>query len=154
MRPYADTNFFTRVYLPLPESGGVLGLIGRTRRKNAAILPVTWLHRVELCNAFQLHILQGAGPGRIRVTAEQAGVAWATFQSEIGTYLRPTTISTDELQRQSEELSFRHSARYGFRTYDVLHVSLALLLACDTFWSFDAKASQLAKLEGFALRVA
>jgi predicted nucleic acid-binding protein len=33
-----------------------------------------------------------------------------------------------------------------------MHVASALLLGCDTFWSFDAKAAQLAGLEGLKLR--
>ncbi|MBI4024534.1 MAG: hypothetical protein HY360_06100 [Verrucomicrobia bacterium] len=36
----------------------------------------------------------------------------------------------------------------------LLHVSAALLLGCDSFWSFDAKASKLAALEGLATPVA
>jgi len=51
-------------------------------------------------------------------------------------------------ERQFQELSLRHTARHGFRTYDILHFSSALLLRCDTSWSFDPKASKLAKLEG------
>ena len=30
--------------------------------------------------------------------------------------------------------------------YDILHVSSALVLGCDTFWSFHTKAKKLAKL--------
>ena len=41
---------------------------------------------------------------------------------------------------------------HGFRTYDLLHVATALLLECDTFWSFDIKATRLAKLEGLRVR--
>jgi hypothetical protein len=33
-----------------------------------------------------------------------------------------------------------------------LHVASALALQCDTFWSFDPKASKLARLEGMATR--
>ena len=49
-----------------------------------------------------------------------------------------------DLERQFEELSFRHTARHGFRTYDLIHVASALLLGCDTFWTFDMKAARLA----------
>jgi len=38
--------------------------------------------------------------------------------------------------------------KHGFRTYDLLQVASALLLGCDTFWSFDGRARKLAKLEG------
>ena len=36
--------------------------------------------------------------------------------------------------------------------FDLLHVASALVLACDTFWSFDPKASKLAALEGLRIR--
>jgi predicted nucleic acid-binding protein len=42
----------------------------------------------------------------------------------------------------------RHTIKRGFRAYDIMHVAAALLLGCDTFWSFDAKAKKLAELEG------
>jgi len=35
----------------------------------------------------------------------------------------------------------------------LLHVSSALLLKCDSFWSFDPKASKLAALEGLKIQV-
>ena len=50
-----------------------------------------------------------------------------------------------------ESLAYRHTAKYGFRSYDILHVSSALCLGCDQFWSFDQKARQLAELEGLAI---
>jgi predicted nucleic acid-binding protein len=61
-------------------------------------------------------------------------------------------IPTSEVERQFEELSLRHTARHGFRTYDLLHVASALALKCDTFWSFDSKASKPAELEGLKVR--
>jgi hypothetical protein len=59
-------------------------------------------------------------------------------------------LPIEDLSRQCEEISLRHTARHGFRTYDLLHVSSALLLHCDTFLSFDPKALALASLEGMA----
>jgi predicted nucleic acid-binding protein len=46
------------------------------------------------------------------------------------------------------DLVHRHTAKHSFRTNDVLHVASALILGCDTFWSFDSKARKLAELEG------
>jgi predicted nucleic acid-binding protein len=57
-----------------------------------------------------------------------------------------------DVEAQFEELALRHTAKHGFRTYDLLHVASALLLRCDTFWSFDPKASKLAALEGLRER--
>jgi predicted nucleic acid-binding protein len=62
-------------------------------------------------------------------------------------------MSLAELEQQFEELALRHTAKHGFRTYDLLHVASALVLKRDTFWSFDPKASKLAALEGLKVRI-
>ncbi|MBE7501425.1 MAG: hypothetical protein HS113_14195 [Verrucomicrobiales bacterium] len=59
-----------------------------------------------------------------------------------------TEISLPDLGRMFETLARRHTAKHGFRAYDLLHVSSALVLRCDAFWSFDAKTRKLARLEG------
>ena len=156
MSPYADTNFFTRYYLELAESPQVLMLAEEAERVKAPPLPVTWLHRIELGNALQLRLFQGRQPGHPRVTPEQAAAAMATFREDLRArqLLRAAGLPTEDVERQCEELSLRHTARHGFRTYDLLHVSSALLLGCDTFWSFAPKANALADLAGLAIPAA
>jgi predicted nucleic acid-binding protein len=153
MRPYADTNFFTRFYLEMEESPLVEALADKAEEQGAPALPVSWLHRIELCNALQLHVFQGRLPGQKRVTLEQAAAALAFFRDELTKegLLRPVILSLTDLETISEELSLRHTAKSGFRTYDLLHVASALLLDCETFWSFDPKANRLAALEGLNL---
>lgn len=154
MKPYADTNFFTRAYLKLPDSGEADCLLAMAAEGKANPLPVTWLHRIETINAFQLHIFFARSPGQPYVTPEQAALALANYRDDLqrATFLTPAAIATVELERQFEDLSLRHTARYGFRTYDLLHVASALVLKCDGFWSFDPKASKLAALEGLKVR--
>ncbi len=153
MTHYADTNFLVRLYLELPDSETADALVEAGKGRKQAF-PLTWLHRLEMCNAFQISVFQGRNPGQARVTPEQAGVAWADFRDEQGRTDRffPTALATADLERQFEELSLRHTARRGFRTYDLIHVASALLLGCDTFWSFDEKATRLAALEGLKTR--
>jgi predicted nucleic acid-binding protein len=150
MTPYPDTNFFSRLYLRLPESDQALRMVEQAQVEAAPPLPVTWLHRVEVINAFQLHVFAGKSRGQVRVTAEQAAAAQAAFRADLAqpTFLRPVHVGFAELEERFEELALRHTASHGFRTYDLLHVAAALLLLCDTFWSFDPKASKLASLEG------
>jgi predicted nucleic acid-binding protein len=150
MRPYADTNFFSRLYLPLPDSDEAMRLAQTARVEASPPLPVTWLHRLETINAFQLHVFSGKLPGQVRVTAEQAASAHASFRSDIAqpVFLRSVQLDMAELEERFEELALRYTHRHGFRTYDLLHVASALVLLCDTFWSFDPKASKLASLEG------
>ena len=154
MIPYADTNFYTRLYLQLPESAKADRLLRGAKESEAAPLPLTWLHRVEILNAFQLHVFQAHDAGQSYISAQQAALAHVNFRNDTqkSEFLHSVVIPDVELEKQFEELSLRRTARHGFRTYDLLHVASALLLGCDTFWSFDAKATQLARLEGLKVR--
>ena len=131
-----------------------MGLVKSAQAEASPPLPVTWLHRLETINAFQLHVFAGKIRGQTRVTPEQAAAAQATFRTDLAypTFLRPVQIALPELETQFEELALRHTAKHGFRTYDLLHVASALVLVRDTFWSFDPKASRLAALEGLRVR--
>lgn len=150
MTPYADTNFYTRIYLRLPESAEADRLLMSARDTQTAPLPLTWLHRVEILNAFQLHVFQARDAEQALISPRQAALAYENLQGDIqkSVFLRSVVIQDSELEERFAELSLRHTARYGFRTYDLLHVAAALLLGCDTFWSFDSRATRLAKLEG------
>jgi predicted nucleic acid-binding protein len=154
MRPYADTNFLTRAYLELPDSPEADRLLLAAKRGESAPLPLTWLHRVETVNAFQLHVFLSRETGQAFISPEQAALALANFRSDLQAagFLRSIAIPAAELEKQFEELSLRHTAKHGFRTYDLLHVASALALKCDNFWSFDSKASKLAALEGLKVR--
>jgi predicted nucleic acid-binding protein len=153
MKPYADTNLFTRLYLQLPETPTAIYLIEQAQRSATASVPVTWLHRMEFVNAVQQHVFAGSA-GQLRVTSEQAAIALMSFREDVSRdeFLHASSVDLHELERQFEELSLRYTAKHGFRTYDLLHVASALVLKCDTFWSFDPKASKLAALEGLKSR--
>lgn len=150
MKPYADSNFLVRIYVELPDSSVADQSVAAGREAGAAPYPLTWLHRVEVCNAFQLHVFQARSGRHPRVTPELAASAHASFQhdAKAGEWFDVVRLEAAALERQVEELLLRHTAKQGFRTYDLLHVSQALLLGCDTFLSFDAKANKLAHLEG------
>jgi predicted nucleic acid-binding protein len=154
MSPYADTNFFTRAYLEMPDSQEADRFLLAAKRGESTPLPITWLHRMEVINAFQMHVFAARNPGQFFVTPEQTALAHANFRGDIQSaeFFRSVAIPMNEVEKQFEELSLRHTARHGFRTYDLLHVASALALKCDTFWSFDAKASKLAALEGLKVR--
>ncbi len=150
MALYCDTNLLIRLYVELPESALALQRLARHRRRGEARLPITWLHQLETLNAFeQLVFLARQGQGT-RMTPEKAALAAAQFDDDLadGHGLESTPIPVHELLKQSRALAQRHTAKHGFRAYDIAHVASALMLDCDEFWSFDAKASHLAALEG------
>ena len=105
---------------------------------------------MELANALQLLVFLVRNGRGIRMSPERAIIALADFDEDLATGhgLFQATVAVPELVREARQLSLRHTAGHGFRAYDVAHVGCALLLGCDVFWSFDAKANTLAKLEG------
>ena len=150
MTVYADTNFFTNVWANLTESDEALSLLGSLRKVHGR-LPVTRLLRMEFTNALQRLVYESRhGTQLIRMSPEAALIAKVEFEDELraGDLLHWQTVDDEGLELAFDTLSHRHTAKHGFRTYDILHVASALMLGCDTFWSFDAKARKLAKLEG------
>jgi predicted nucleic acid-binding protein len=65
-----------------------------------------------------------------------------------GLAMRLVHVSQAEVAERFEAIAMRHTAKHGFRAYDILHVAAAQVLKCERFWSFDKKAVKLAKLEG------
>lgn len=153
MKPYADSNFFTRFYFALADTPAATELLALARREEAPPLPITWLHRFEVVNAFELQVFAARQKAQSRVTPQHAAVAQASFRDDLGgsDFIIIVPLAELDLHSRFEEISLRHTARHGFRAYDVIHVASALLLGCDTFWSFDTKASRLAKLEGLRI---
>lgn len=144
---YADTNFFTNTLVDMSHRSEAEALLAECRVR----LAVTWLHRIEVVNALQQCVfLTRQGMQQMRVTPELAMAAEARFFDEVDLGIRyhHSTVSPDSVESVFQTLAHRHTAKDGFRTYDILHVSSALVLGCDTFWSFDVKAKKLAKLEG------
>lgn len=146
MSIYADTNFFTYLYLEDAGSGKADALL----QNDFPNLPITWLTRLEVINAFEQSVLTGFGEAQSRVSTELAAACQQQFRDDLaqGVALRLVNVSQAEISAKFEEIALRHTARHGFRAYDILHVAAALVLKCQSFWSFDKKACKLAKLEG------
>jgi len=153
MKAYADSNFLVRLYIQLPETPIAAQWTATSHERETGLFPLTWLHRVEVANAFQLHVFLSRAGRQPRVTAELAASAHAIFRQDAssGEWFDEVGMELASVQRQVEELLLRHTAKHGFRSYDLLHVSQALLLGCDTFLSFDKQANKLAQLEGLKL---
>ena len=149
MKSYLDTNFLVRLYLPINADDARGSLLGAEVMKLRPF-PVSTLCRFEIRNAFERMVFESRTGGQGRVTPEGASAARADFEEDLvkGSLLTPVRLTLEELEPRFDHLVGRHTAKHGFRTYDLLHVASAIYLGCDTFWSFDAKALKLAKLEG------
>ena len=144
MIPYADTNFFTNRLFDLAHNRVVVILLELHEKNCYPPLPVTWLLRLELTNALQRVVFElRHGSQHFRATPESVMIAEADFLNDLetGVLAAERSLEMAQLIRGFDRLSYRHTAKHGFRTYDILHVASALLLGCDTFWSFDALGS-------------
>lgn len=150
MSAYVDTNVLVRLYLKSQASAEARELLTGPAARQTWPFPITTLLRFELANALQRMIYEFGNSGPWRATPAGVALASADFAEHLsaGTFLRAVPLALEDLEAQFGDLVARHTARNGFRTYDILHVASALHLGCDTFWSFDAKARKLAKLEG------
>jgi predicted nucleic acid-binding protein len=150
MPVYCDTNLLVRLYAEMPDSAQAVRRFEALRRNGKTRLPITWLHQLEMPNALQQLVFLARNGQGIRMTPERAALALADFDEDLaaGNGLTHSSVSAAELVREARELSLRHTANHGFRAYDIAHVTCAILLKCESFWSFDAKASKLAELEG------
>ncbi len=155
MHPYADTNFLVSLYLDVGMHGLARQQVGEAAAAQTDVLPITHLLWAEVTNAFQLHTYFARNGGQWRVTSEMAAYATGSFETQLSEHniFTEADVSWTELRAEFRALSLRHTAKHGFRTYDVLHVPSARLLGCDEFWSFDGKARQLAELEGLRVNV-
>jgi predicted nucleic acid-binding protein len=108
---------------------------------------------MELVNAFEISVWLSRQGGHPTVSQEQGAVALATFREDLkdGNFLRSARPDTAKLEALFEETALRHTAKNGFRTYDIFHVAAAVILGCDTFFSFDVRAKKLAELEGLTV---
>ncbi len=151
---YADTNFFTNHLAGLALQTEAASLAAKLAASKGPPLPVTWLLRLEVINALQQCVFMSrSGTLQNRFVPEMAAVVEAQFfdLADAGVFYRHCDLDVARVEIVFRDLSHRHTAKDGFRSYDILHVSSALVLGCDTFWSFDAKAKKLACQEGLAV---
>ena len=150
MRAYADTNFLARIYLSQLASEDTDDLVEGVYQRLIEPLPITWLLQIELASALELYVFFGKNPPHPRITPEQAAVAHADFQSDLvdGLVYRIADLDSRLLTRRAAELTIRHTAKFGCRAYDLIHVASALELGCTEFWTFDKRAAALAEREG------
>lgn len=143
MPVYADTSFLVRAYTPHTDSEKVLTWLQRAREP----IPFTPLHRHELRNAIRLRVFRG------EITAQQRKSAFQEIESDlVDNILAHAPIDWTDTFRQSEKLAAIHTEQLGVRSFDLLHVGLALTLKATDFLTCDARQAALAKSAGFKVK--
>ena len=143
MPAYADTSFLARIYTPHADSTKAVAWMQRAREA----LPFTPLHRHELRNAVRLRVF------RREISAEQRKEAFREVAADLAdAILAHTTIPWTETFREAERLAAAHTETLGVRSFDLLHVALAIALGAAEFLTFDARQAVLAKAAGLKVK--
>ena len=144
MPAYADTSFLARGDPPHADSHKALAWLQHAREP----LPFTALHRHELRNAIRLRVFRG------EITAEQRKLAFQEIESDLAdNILAHTPIPWTDTFRESEDLAAIHTEKLGVRSFDLLHVGLALTLKATSFLTSDTRQATLAKEAGLKVRL-
>jgi predicted nucleic acid-binding protein len=143
MSAYADTSFLARIYTPHADSIKALTWMQRAREA----LLFTPLHRHESRNAVRLRVF------RREMTAAQRQEALREVDADIAdAILAQTTIPWTDTFREAESLAATHSETLGVRSFDLLHVALAMTLGATEFLTFDTRQAALAKAAGLEVK--
>lgn len=143
MAAYADTSFLDRIYTPHANSAKALGWMQRATQA----LPFTPLHRHELRNAIRLSVFRG------EITVQQRKAAFREIDADLaGGILAHTPIPWTDAFREAEDLAAAHTETLGVRSFDLLHVGLAIMLGATEFLTFDVRQATLAKAAGLKLK--
>jgi predicted nucleic acid-binding protein len=143
MPTYADTSFLARIYTPHADS--MKALVWMQRATEA--LPFTSLHRHELRNAIRLRVF------RQEITAEQRREAFSEIDSDLAdTILVHADIPWTDAFREAENLARAHTETMGLRSFDLLHVGVAIVLGATDFLTFDTRQASVAKAAALRVR--
>lgn len=143
MPAYSDTSFLAAVYSPEPGSIKAFSVMQRLRDP----LPFTPFHRHELRNGIRLRVF------RKEISVEQRKAAIYEMDSDLHeNILVHTPIPWTDTFRQAEDLAAAHTETLGVRSFDLLHVAIAIALGATEFLTFDARQATLAKAAGLKVK--
>lgn len=143
MAAYADTSFLIRIYTPHADSHRVLAWMQRATEP----LPLTPFHRHELRNGIRLRVFRG------EITVEQRKAAFREVDSDLqDAILAHTAIPWTDTFREAERLAAAHTESLGVRSFDLLHVALALAIGAAEFLTFDSRQIALAEAAGLKIK--
>jgi predicted nucleic acid-binding protein len=112
-----------------------------------APFPWTGFIELELTNAIELRVF------RREITRPEAGAALMKLALHIEQGVFRAIDMPATVYETARSLSRRHTAKFGVRTLDILHVAMALELGAPAFYTFDRRQSRLAQAEGLVTPV-
>jgi len=134
---YADSSFFVSIYVQDAHTTAAKQLISSRLR-----VWFTPLHYAEWSHAVAQHVFHG------KMSAAQSQRVHQALEQDRAEGLWVEVEMPEQGFDVCAELDRQHGARLGMRTLDSLHVSCALQLKAERFWTFDERQAKLAKAVG------
>ncbi len=137
MKTYVDTSFIVSLYVTDSHS-----IDSRQRVQTLSTVWWTPLHSAEWAHAIAQQVFRGTlSPSEAQemyrqLEDDRTDGPWL----EVGLPDRALDLCAD--------LARRYGPKLGVRTLDSLHVTCALELKAERFWTFDERQAKLAKAEG------
>ena len=142
---YPDTSFLCALYIAQSNSAKAIQFMQR----QPTALTSTSLLLYEFRQSVQFQVFRYAKDPKqgYGMTVAQAALAMLQANLAAGVFQQAQVDWTD-VHRIAERLAFKHTAKRGHRSFDVLHVATALHLGATVFLTFDANQKKLAQTEG------
>ena len=141
MTTYVDSSVLVAVYVPERFSKAARRVVGGTPQ-----VPFTWLHELEVANAFGMLL------GRGLISSAEHRAIHAHLQEDLESQrLRRLPLDWDRVFAKACDLSVAHTVQQLTRSLDLLHVAAAHTAACHSFVSADDRQLAVAKAAGLAI---
>jgi predicted nucleic acid-binding protein len=139
---YCDTSLLVAFYA---NEGAALDA-ARLLNSIPHAVPFNRLLELELRNAIRRKV-----PRRKATTAQVRGFL-RQLESDLSLGILAWQGSNFEpVFDRAEDLGARFTERLNTRSFDILHVSIALEIGCDTFYTFDRDQGRLAAAAGLSI---
>lgn len=138
MSTYADTSFLVSLYVFDDNSARAAEMFA----KISIPIILTPLVETEIVNALNLRVF------RKDLDEKQKQASLDLFGKDARAGVFELKSLSNEIFRQAAQISSRHTAKFGTRTLDLLHVASAVSLQAERFCTFDKKQAELARAEG------
>jgi predicted nucleic acid-binding protein len=154
MRAYADTSFLVKL---LASENGSEEAMAEFRRLDFPQLFFLPLHALEVANAIRhraFHLRHSVPAAERSVIGRERDAALGKVERWLKRgWLVDVNQDLEQAFLHAQKLSERHTERLGCRGFDLLHVALAIELACKEFFTSDRIQSSLARSEGLQVIV-
>jgi predicted nucleic acid-binding protein len=134
---YADTSFFTSVYLRDDHTSEAL--LRMSKRPRIWLTP---FHKIEIAHAIAQKVF------RRELSPAVADTVHRNISEDCDTGLWRLVDLPPAVFETGTVLARRHVPVLGTRTLDTLHVASAVELKAQYFWTFDDRQKKLAKAAG------